>query len=236
MLNWLSFHSTLNIKNSTLRLALLQPQFAPNLYDLASMLNSDLVIWNDLEKWSRKGRSHRAAIKGEHGLQWINIPIKTEDKKKPIGEVRIDHSEDWIEPFWNALLHNYSNATWFDFFAEELEAYIREFQTYEKLIDLNIQFFDLLSAFMEFNVDYHLASQIPEFDLNPDVLYSNLKADVFYQEHDAKNYQWLSDHHIQALQKHPVYRQGSDKFIEGLSILDLLFYHGKESFRIIDSL
>ncbi|HKK26138.1 MAG TPA: WbqC family protein [Gracilimonas sp.] len=219
-----------------MKLALLQPQFAPNLYDLASMLKADLVIWNDLERWSRKGRTHRAAIKGEHGLQWINIPIRTEDKKKTIGEVRIDHTEDWIEPFWNALLHNYSNATWFDFFAEELEADIRNFHKFEKLIDLNTWFFYQLKTYMEFDVIYHLASQTPEFDSNPDVFSSNLKADILYQEYDAKNYQWLSDLQVQALQKHPVYRQGDDDFIAGLSILDLLFYYGKESFRIIDSL
>ena len=219
-----------------MKLALLQPQFAPNLYDLASMLKADQVIWNDLERWSRKGRTHRAAIKGEHGLQWINIPIRTEDKKKTIGQVRIDHTEDWIEPFWNALLHNYSNATWFDFFAEELEADIRNFHKFEKLIDLNTWFFDQLKTYMEFDVICHLASQTPEFDSNPDVFSNNLNIDILYQEYDAKNYQWLSDHQVQALQKHPVYRQGDDDFIEGLSILDLLFYYGKESFRIIDSL
>lgn len=219
-----------------MKLALLQPHFAPNLYDLASMLKADEVIWNDLERWSRKGRTHRAAIKGEQGLQWINIPIETQDKKKAIGEVRIDHSEDWIEPFWNALLHNYSNATWFDFFADELEADIHEFQQFEKLIDLNTWFFDRLRSYMEFDVTYRLASQIPEFSPNPDQLISNLKIDILYQEHDAKNYQWLSDHQVQALQNHPVYQQGPDDFISGLSILDVLFHYGKESFRVFDSL
>lgn len=219
-----------------MKLALLQPQFAPNLFDLASMLKADQVIWNDLERWSRKGRTHRAAIKGEHGLQWINIPIRTEDKKKAIGEVRIDHTEDWIEPFWNALLHNYSDATWFDFFAEELEADIRDLHKFEKLIDLNISFFEQLSSYMEFEVNFQLASRIKEFDPDPDVFSNNLNAEVLYQEHEAKNYQWLSDHHVQALKKHPVYRQGPSNFIPGLSILDLLFHYGKESFRVFDHL
>ncbi len=219
-----------------MKLALLQPQFAPNLYDLASMLHADEVVWNDLEIWSRKGRTHRAAIKGEHGLQWINIPIKTEDKKKAIGEVRIDHDEDWIEPFWNALLHSYSNATWFDFFAEALEADINEFHQFEKLIDLDIWFFGRLSAYMEFNIQYRFASDITGFKPDPDDFKSTMNARVLYQEHEAKHYQWLSNERQQALTDHPVYHQVGSDFVTGLSILDLLFNYGKESFRVFEQL
>lgn len=219
-----------------MKLALLQPQFAPNLYDLSSMLNADLVVWNDLEQWSRKGRTHRAAIKGEHGLQWINIPIHTKDKKKMIGKVRIDHTEDWIESFWNALLHNYSNATWFDFFSDEIEADIKRFSEFERLIDLNMWFFERLKKYLEFSVEYRLASQISEFDPNPQLFMKSMNANILYQEYDAKNYQWLVSNEVQALKKHPVYQQVDGEFIPGLSVLDLLFNEGKESFRIFDKL
>jgi hypothetical protein len=203
---------------------------------MASMLHADTVVWNDLEQWSRKGRTHRAAIQGEPGLQWINIPIKTKDKKKAIREVRIDHSEDWIEPFWNALLHNYSNATWFDFFAEELEADIQTFQQFEKLIDLDLWFFGRLSSYLEFDINFHLASQISNFEPDPDHFKKTMGAEILYQEHDAKNYQWLSNDSEQALEEHPVCQQLGTEFIPGLSILDLLFNHGKESFKIFEKL
>lgn len=219
-----------------MRLALLQPQFAPNLYDLAAMLKADRVVWNDLEQWSRKGRTHRAAIKGEQGLQWINIPVKTKDKKNPIGEVRIEHVEEWIEPFWNALLHNYSEATWFDFFADELEADIQQFDEFEKLTDLNTWFFGRLMSYLEFEVNYRFASQIPEFNPNPDVFTERAGADKLFQEHESKNYQWRSDKAVEALENHPEYNQTGGDFILGLSLLDLLFNEGKESFRVLEKL
>jgi hypothetical protein len=200
------------------------------------MLNADVVVWNDLEQWSRKGRTHRAAIMGEQGQQWINIPIKTADKKKAIGKVRIDQDDDWIESFWNALLHNYSNATWFDFFSDDLNADIKQFANFNRLLDLNIWFFGRLMKYLEFKVDYQLASQIPEFDPNPDLFMESMNADVIYQEYDAKNYQWLHDKQVPALKKHPVYKQSEGDFIAGLSILDLIFNEGKESFRVFDQL
>ncbi|MAO65523.1 MAG: hypothetical protein CL666_11040 [Balneola sp.] len=219
-----------------MRLALLQPQFAPNLYDLSAMLKADLVVWNDLEQWHRKGRTHRATIKGEQGEQWINIPVMTEDRKKPIREVRIDQEEEWIEPFWNALHHNYSEATWYDFFAEELESDIQKFADFEKLINLNTWFFGRLMKYLEFNVDYKFASQIPEFEPNPDVFVENIKAGTLFQEHGSRHYQWRSDAAVDPIEKHPTYSQIGDDFLSELSLLDLLFNEGKESFRVFEKL
>lgn len=221
-----------------MKLALIQPQFAPNLYDLSAMLKADLVVWNDMEQWHRKGRTHRAAIKGDQRLQWINIPVKTQDRKKPIREVRIDQAEEWIEPFWNALHHNYSEATWYDFFVEELEADISQFAKFEKLIDLNQWFFGKLIDYLEVEVEveYKLASQIPDFDPNPDVFADRVGADILFQEHESRHYQWRSDAAEEPLDTHPTYSQLGDHFLPELSILDLLFNEGKECFRVFDRL
>ncbi|MGN8224744.1 WbqC family protein [Gracilimonas sp. BCB1] len=219
-----------------MRLALVQPQFAPNLYDLVAMLKADRVIWNDLEQWSRKGRTHRAVIKGEQGKQWINIPIKTEDKKKAIGEVRIEHEEEWIEPFWNALYHSYSEATWFDFFVDELQHDVEKAAEFEKLIDFNIYFFGRMMTYLELNIEYELASQTADFDSNPNTFMGNTKADILYQEYDAKNYQWLSDQAKPALEKHPEYAQLGDDFLPECSIIDLLMNCGKESFKVLEKI
>lgn len=219
-----------------MKLALLQPQFAPNLYDLSAILKADLVVLNDLEQWHRKGRTHRALIKGEQEPQWINIPVKTEDRKKPIRDVHIDQDEEWVEPFWNALLHSYSEATWFDFFAEELEADIQHFSEFSKLINLNTWFFSQLCEYLEIEIKFLFASQIDEFDPNPDVFMDNIGANTLYQEHDSRHYQWRSDAASVALKTHPEYPQTGADFIPGLSILDLLFNKGKESFRIIENL
>lgn len=219
-----------------MRLTLIQPQFAPNLYDLAAILKADLLILNDTEQWHRKGRTHRALIKSETGSQWINIPVKTEDRKKPIREVRIDQGEEWIEPFWNALLHNYSDATWFDFFAEELEADIQHLSEFEKLINLNNWFFWKICQYLEIEIKYFLASQIDEFHSNPDIFIKNVGAKVLYQEHESKHYQWRSDLAVDALEEYPEYSQPGRNFEPGLSILDLLFNEGKESYRLLEKL
>lgn len=217
-------------------LALLQPQFAPNLYDLSSMLKADRVVWEDVEKWSRKGRTHRAQIRGQNGLQWINLPVKTEDKEKAIKDVRIDHSEDWLTPFWNAIYHNYRTATYFDLYVEELRADLEKASEFEKLLDFDLFFFGRMTKYLEIDIQIELSSEISEYNTFPDEFVSNIGADVLYLEHRSKNYQRQSKSAGTALEKHPIYRQADEGFIAGASVLDLLLNYGKESFKVIDEL
>lgn len=200
------------------------------------MLNADWIVWEDVEKWSRKGRTHRAKIRGERELQWINLPIITEDKDKAIKDVHIDHSGDWLEPFWNAIYHNYRTATYFDFYVDELRADLETASQFEKLLDFDLYFFSRMMIYLELDLQPELASSIPEYNTFPDAFMNNISADTLFLEHNSKNYQRQSSQAAQVLKKHPVYRQAYKNFIPGASILDLLLNYGKESFKVIDKL
>ncbi len=217
-------------------LAILTPQFAPNLYDLASMLKADRVIFQDVEKWSRKGRTHRAEIRNEAGTQWINLPILQEDRKKAIKDVRLDHSQRWFEPFWNAIAHNYQNATWFDFYEDELKSDIQKVNDFEYLLDFNLYFLQRLLQFLELNIQFELASNVEGYNTFPDETASNLRAEILFIEHKSKNYQRQSKQAKTALSEHPIYPQPYSGFEPNCSVLDLLLNEGRESFRIIEKL
>ncbi len=219
-----------------MKIALLTPQFAPNLYDLASMLKADRIIFTDVEKWSRKGRTHRAEIRNEEDSQWINLPILSEDRKKAVKDVRLDHDQQWLEPFWNAILHNYRNATYFDHFENELYHDIQQANEFEYLLEFNLYFFGRMCTYLEIEIDYELASEAQGYSTFPDETASNLKADMFYLEHQSKNYQRQTKQAGIPLEKHPIYKQAYPGFVEGCSVLDLLLNDGVESFRILEKL
>lgn len=219
-----------------MKLALLQPQFAPNLYDLAAMLKADLIVWEDVEKWSRKGRTHRAQIRGHNGLQWINLPVRTEDKAKAIKDVRLDHSRDWLDPLWNAIYHNYKNATYFDLFVDELRNDFENAAKFEKLLDFDLYFFERMMTYLEIDLQPQMASDIPEYDTFPDQFVKNIGADTLFLEHESKNYQRQTNLAVEALTEHPEYRQADNGFVAGCSLIDLLLNYGKESFKVIDRL
>lgn len=200
-------------------IALLQPQFAPNLYDLVAMLRANRVIMLDEDIWSRKGRTHRTMITES---EWINIPVKTEDKKKPIKEVRIDQSQDWFTPFWNGIYHNYHSSTYFDYFEDELKALFEEVRTSEFLIDFNLAVFQKLLQFLEVDLSFELASK-PDFELD--------EGSIIYQEHQSKNYMHRLENAKSVAIENPEITSIAD-----LSTLHLLFHHGPESFKLLDLL
>ncbi|NGP87724.1 WbqC family protein [Fodinibius halophilus] len=218
-------------------LALLFPQFAPNLYDLSVMLQADRLILQDLERWSRKSRTHRAKIRVPNGTQWINIPIRTEDRKKAIKDVRMDHSEDWVTPLLRTIEYNYRNSIYYDFYEPEIKADFQSAYDYTSLLEFILYIQKRLLSFMEIEIGYELSSDLPNYTSDPDKLAQQLEADSLLQEYDSRHYQRQAEGYNVKLQfDHPEYHQHFAGFEAGCSILDVLFQFGPESFRISDQL
>lgn len=217
-------------------LALIFPQFAPNLYDLSVMLQADCVVLQDTERWSRKSRVHRALIRSPEGTQWINIPILTEDRKKPIREVRIDHEQEWVTPLLRSIEYNYRNSIYFDFYEPEIRADFESASDYPLLLDFVLFIQERLLGFMEIDLSYRLASNIDRYSSDPDLFAKKMGADTLFQEHDSRHYQRQAKHRSEPEFEHPSYHQHFESFEPWCCILDLLFQFGPESFRIVDSL
>lgn len=217
-------------------LALLQPVFIPDLYDVAVMQKSDMIVIQDNEPWSRKGRTHRAMIRTPDGTQYLNVPVKTEDRKKPIRDVRIDQSGDWISPILKALKYNYRNSIYYDFYEPEIRADFQKGKEFIKLISFSNYLKKRIFEFLELKIDaaWMYGSEMENYSSKPDTLAQHLGAGTYYQEHDARHYQRQGKNRSVPDFTHPVYRQHFEGFEPGCCILDLLFQYGPESFRVID--
>lgn len=221
-----------------MKLVILFPTFIPTLHDLAIMLQSDLVVLQDTEIWSRKSRVHRAKIRTPEGTQYINIPVVTEDRDKQINNVRIDHTEDWIEPLLRSLEFNYRNSVYFDFYEPEIRSDFESAADYEFLLDFNLFIRKRIFRFLEIEnlPEIILASKLDEYDSNPDQLARNLHADQYFQEPGARHYQRQGRNRSKMKFRHPEYRQHFEDFEPDCCLLDLLFQYGPESFRVFDNL
>ncbi|MDX1617785.1 MAG: WbqC family protein [Balneolaceae bacterium] len=215
-------------------LTLILPQFAPNLYDLAIMLQADRVLLLDLEQWSRKSRVHRAQIRTPGGTQWINIPVRTGDRKKPIREVRIDHDEEWITPLLRSLEYNYRNSIYYDFYEPEIRAEFEGAAEYEYLQPFVLHLQRRLLRFMELEIEWEPASGLDRYSSDPDELAEMLGADILYQEHESRHYLRQAEGKQEPDFEHPSYHQHFEGFEPWCCILDLLFQFGPESFRIVE--
>lgn len=219
-----------------MKLVLLLPQFAPNLYDLAVMLQADRIVLQDTEQWSRKSRVHRAQIRTPEGTQWINIPIQTEDRKKAIKDVRIDHSEDWITPLLRSIEYNYRNSIYYDFYEPEIKADFESATEYEYLMPFILYIQTRLLRFMDIRFSFEFASNLENYSSDPDEFAQYLNADILFQEYDSRHYQRQAEMKSDPKFEHPTYHQHFEGFEPWCCILDVLFQFGPESFRITDRL
>ena len=224
--------------SKTMKLAILQPTLIPTLLDLAVILHADRIILQDVEDWSRKSRIHRAKIRTPEGTQYINIPVVTEDRDKPIGKVRIDHSEKWIEPLLRALEFNYRNSVYYDFYEPEIRSDFESAEEYTYVLDFNLYLRRRVFRFLELDhlPEIILSSNLNEYNSDPDQLAKHLKADQYFQEPGARHYQRQGKNKVSLKFIPPVYRQHFDGFEPNCCLLDLLFQYGPESFRVIDKI
>ena len=106
-------------------------------------------------------------------------PQQAQDKKKPIKNVRIDHSIDWFTPFWNGIYHTFHSFPYFDYFEDELKAVFEDVRSSTFLIDFNLMVLNKILRWLELNITYQLASEVT-YELN--------KKTIIYQEYKSKNY------------------------------------------------
>lgn len=221
-----------------MKLAILQPVLIPDLHDLAMMLAAGTIVYQDSEQWSRKGRTHRALIRTLVGTDYLNIPVVTLDRKKPIRDVRIDHSEEWIEIWMRSLEANYRNSVYFDFYEPEIRADIESGRQFELLLDFSLFLRQRIFQFLEIDIpaQVHFSGYMENYSSDPDELASYLDANTYWQEHDGRHYQRQGKKKSEIPFNHPVYRQHFDGFEPNCCLLDLLFQYGPESFRIISQI
>lgn len=219
-------------------LGILQPVLLPDLHDLAVMLESDTVLIQDSERWSRKGRTHRAVIRTPGGTDYISVPVLTSDKKKPVNQVRIDHQADWIPQMMRSLEFNYRNSVYYDFYEPEIRADIEQGFQFELLLDFSLFLRRRLFQYLEISLEQTItwSSALPGYDTNPDVTAKRMGADTYFQEHDARHYQRQGETRSELSFTHPVYRQHFPGFEAYCCLYDLLFQYGPESFHILDEM
>jgi hypothetical protein len=219
-----------------MKAALLFPQFAPNLYDLSIMLKADRIILQDVEQWSRKSRVHRARIRTPQGTQWIRIPIRSEDRKRPVNKLRIDHSRNWISPLLRSLEYNYRNSIYYDFYEPDIRNLFQSAVDFTYLQPFILRLFEKLYQLINVYPDYSLASDLPCYTSDPQQLTRNLNASELYFEQNSRHYQRRDGMVSDPGFTHPVYYQHFEGFEPDCCILDMLFQLGPECFRVTDQL
>ncbi len=227
-----------------MKVAILQPGYLPWLGFFDLMYKADcFVIFDDVQYTIRDWRN-RNRIKTPDGVLTLTVPVNSRGvRNKLIKDVEIDNTIQWQKKHLKSLSGFYKKSNHFEEIAEIVETVLNRKYTF--LIDLDMAFIFKVREFLDLDTMIIFSSEIPSTGRRDDKLLSickSLNATTYLSGNAAKNYLRESIFHSENINvqwhdyNHPYYNQlwlEKHGFISHLSIVDLLFNHGRDSRDIL---
>lgn len=223
-------------------IGILQPGYLPWLGFFEQIYKSDVFVIYDDVQYDKGGWRNRNRIKTPSGVLWLSVPVLFNLSEAPlITEIKIDNKVNWRKKHLTSIRQNYAKSKYFnDYIMFFEDAYARE---WEFLIDLDMFLISGLNK--NLGIEDKEIVRSSTLNIRGDRierlinLCKSFGADTFYEGISGKHYieEELFQQNGISIEyqdyQHPVYRQLYGEFVPYLSVIDLLFNHGKESLAII---
>ncbi|MCX6250377.1 MAG: WbqC family protein [Bacteroidetes bacterium] len=222
--------------------AIHQPNFLPFYGYFSKIAGCDQFVFLDDVQYEKGSYTNRVKIfdRSKNEGAWLTCQLSNFRFGQNIDEVLIEPSFQWKTKHLKSLQLNYKKARYFDQIFGLLEKVYRK--EHSRLVDFNLDLLFCISDYLGVprskfhrSSEFHLSSKSNQRLIEICKLlgcdtYLHGKGAVKYhdphlfEEHDIR----LTpvDHNI-------VYSQFGEGFIPYLSVIDLLFHHGKESIQIL---
>lgn len=221
----------------------MQPYFVPYLGYFGLIKHTDHWVVFDTPQFIRHGWIERnRTLKPGGGWQYVMVPLEKADRFTPIKDMKIRVAEDWGQKILAQLAHYRKRATYFDAVTELLAA---EFKTTDDSIArLDVRLLKRVCEYLGLPFQYTMFSEsgLAIGPVNaPDEwaleIAKALHASAYYNPpggvgfFDPEKYHKAGiDLRFLNIRLRP-YRQFSEPFEPGLSIIDVMMFNSPEEIR-----
>lgn len=221
-------------------LSIHQPQYLPWLGYFDKMDRADVFVLLDNVQFKKNEWQNRNRIKTAQGWQWLTVPVLYQYPQW-ISDVEINNRDKWRHRQRQAVLSNYRKAP----FWETLDGFFEEIfsSDWTYISALNIFVVRRLAELLGITTPLFVASEIGIFPEEPDerliAITKHFGADTYLAGSGGRGYMDLEKYEQSGIRvlfqefHHPEYRQLFGAFEPFLSVVDLIFNHGRESLQII---
>lgn len=198
---------------------LIETHYLPTIEYVAALHAYQHVIIEKHEHFIKQTYRNRCQILTTQGAQSLIVPLTSKHGKVFITEVRIDYSQKWLMNHWRAIESAYRNAPFFEFYADDLQRLLLKKIVF--LYDLNYEFLTICLKWLK-----------SDLTIQESMAYEKTPAEGII---DLRNVIHPKKAEIGTIQLKPiVYPQVfGNKFVERMSIIDLVFCEGPNARSII---
>lgn len=177
------------------------------------------MVFDVHEHYVKQSYRNRCYILGANGKLSLTVPVQHRAPKMPFGEVLIDHSVQWQRPLWKSILSAYGKAPFFEFYASEFDALVNE--PVEKLMDLNLRILTFCLKCVKMENKFSLSEK---YLMGKDFDFTDLRSKISPKRALGVNVPFVPV---------PYTQNFGSEFVPNLSVLDLIFCQGPNSYQFI---
>lgn len=202
--------------------AILTTAYFGSIQYYTKFLMCDNVVIEQYDSYHKQTYRNRCQILGANGPLDLTIPVvKKSGQKMLVNDVIIDDSQLWQNNHWRSLFSAYNSSPFFEYYEEELRPIFQK--KWKFLLDFNVVLHELIVELLELETAIQLTTEYNKIFDGMDfreVIVPNPKPGIIDTSFQAYEYT----------------QTFADKFgfVPNLSILDLLFNVGPESFVVLE--
>lgn len=195
--------------------------FAPVHY-YARIIRHPKIFIEQFEHFNKQTYRNRYVILGGNGPIALVVPVvKGRGPKILIKDLKISYDTEWQRNHWRTIFSAYNSSPFFEYYRDDILPFFEQKEKY--LLDFNLKIHDTICDLLEIENNLTLTEdfeKVPEGTTN------------FREVISPKNITEI-DKHFQPAKYTQVF---SDRFefVPNLSILDLLFNEGPNSYSVLE--
>ncbi|WP_439184409.1 WbqC family protein [Carboxylicivirga taeanensis] len=188
----------------------------------AHIVNAQGVIVEQHSNYQRKTYSNRCAITGANGPLSLTVPvINIKGSKTALKDTLISYDMDWQKQHWRSIVSAYNSSPFFEYYADDFAPFYHKKFNY--LLDFNMGLLETMLDELELELPVQLST---DFIAPSTADTKDIRPFIHPKKRPEDDPQYTTVEYRQVFsEKYP--------FIPNLSVIDLLFCKGPETYDIL---
>jgi hypothetical protein len=200
--------------------ALIELQYLPPVSYFSALSKFSEIVVEKHEHYEKQTFRNRCYINTSQGRAALIVPLTSKSGKVTITDVKVDYTQKWLNNHWRAIQSAYRKAPFYEYYSDDLHDVL--FKKVDFLYDLNLQLLTLCLKWMKWNL---AISESLTYEKSP-VSIVDMRSVINPKKSEAM---------AQFYQPAVYYQVFGSKFVENLSLIDLIFCEGPGARVIIQA-